>query len=412
MKIISHPYTRILLLAVGIIYTLIEAQRTGDFYIFLKAAEALRSGADIYSITYVDGFHFFNSPLFATLLVPFTFFPPYFPKLIWLWANLFFIYRIFCLIPCYLDMNVLSEKQRTLFWLIGALFCARFIFFNLHIIQLTIFLLYGLLQGIKWVQEKKYVCGSLILALVINIKILPLVILPWLVYRSELKAFSYTVVFSLLFLFLPGLFIGWEYCLSLNKSWWNLINPSNSRHLIDIEEPGFHGLTSFLPTLLIEKARNNNDLTFKRNIADLSENSVVVIINATRAALVIFSFYFLRSFPFRKAPSALHQWWELSYLFLLIPLIFPHQQYYAFFFLAPAFFYLIYFTILYRPSKKMLNTGLALIFLLTSFLGGFIGFLREWTNHYKLITYGSLITLLLLALSRPSFLATFLKKKN
>jgi hypothetical protein len=39
---------------------------------------------------------------------------------------------------------------------------------------------------------------------------------------------------------------------------------------------------------------------------------------------------------------------------------------------------------------------------LTSFVGGMLGFARHFSSHYKLITYGSLMLVFLLAHARPS----------
>ncbi len=402
--LLNHRYTPYILFCIGIIYVAIEANRTGDFNIFLKAAECMRSGGNIYTTTYVSGFHYFYSPLFASLLLPFTYLPPYIPKLFWLLLNLYFIYRIYKIVPGYLNLSVLSPHQQTAFWIVSTTLILRFFLINLHVIQMTIFLVYALLEGVHLIDNKKEIKGSLLLAFAINIKIMPIVILPWLIYRHLFKASFYTVFFILLFFFIPVLFIGWKYNAELHSAWWELINPSNKKHLIDIEEPEFHSLTTFFPTLLMENTLCETGLSLKRNIADLSAETVTRIVQLARIILLALVFYFLGGLSYCKGKFRLQRWWELSYIFLITPLIFPHQQIYAFLFLLPALFYLAYFLVVQMPKSKSLIAGLCIVFILTSFIGGVLGFLRDFSSHYKLITYGSLLLIPLLFSSRPALL--------
>lgn len=393
-------YYRVILAIAILIYVLIEAKRNGDFYIFLLASRMLQEGGDIYTNTFISGFHYFYSPLFAVILVPFTWLPDYVTKLLWLLANLFFVYRIYKLIPQYLNLGLFTEVQKRIFWFIGMALAFRFLYFNFHLIQMTIFLLYALLEGTTLVTNKKEMKGAALLSLAMNIKIMPVIILPWLLYRGYLRAFLLCLFFLILFLVLPAVAIGWDYNLFLHQSWWNLINPTQEKHVIDINESGFHSLTTFFAVYLIDGARNNYDLLLKRNIASLDVETVTLIINVSRVLLVAGTLWFLRSLPFKKASSPLQQFWEFSYILAVTPLIFPHQQFYAFIFLLPAFFYLVYRLIQGNMNRQLL-TGLIVIFILCSFIGGVLGFLRDISRHYKLITFGALITIALLAWYKP-----------
>jgi hypothetical protein len=48
----------------------LQARRKGDLNVFLRAAWAVRSGADLYAVTDDNGFHYHYPPLFAILLAP------------------------------------------------------------------------------------------------------------------------------------------------------------------------------------------------------------------------------------------------------------------------------------------------------------------------------------------------------
>jgi len=118
-----------------------------------------------------------------------------------------------------------------------------------------------------------------------------------------------------------------------------------------------------------------------------------------------FVFYFLHRKPFTLAKTKLQSLWELSYVFLLIPLIFPHQQQFAFFMMMPASMYIVYKLFVSHINGVKIKwpflTPLILIYLLTNahlLLGSF----REYYDHYKIITYGGLLMIVLLAFLRPN----------
>ena len=103
----------------------------------------------------------------------------------------------------------------------------------------------------------------------------------------------------------------------------------------------------------------------------------------------------------------------MSYLCLIIPLIFPHQQHYAFFFIFPAstylLFYLVYLffikenykiTKYFKIKKITLIVFISIVYFLTNshfILGQF----NNFYDHYKTLTYGVLILMTLLAICKP-----------
>jgi hypothetical protein len=316
--------------------------------------------------------------------------------------------RIWILIRNYLDTSVFSTKQYLLFTLFSFGFAIRLLFSNFHMLQLTVFILYATLEGLSLLNKHKTIAGSLLIALAINIKILPLVFIPYLIYRNKLKAVVCIIIFTAAFCFLPSLFIGFNYNLFLLKQWWTLINPTNPIHTIDISEPGFHNLGAWLPTLLMKNSANHYTLPYKRNIMDLSYNQVAAILLVMRMALAAFVLYFLRTLPFKPVSTKLNELREISYILLITPLIFPHQQVYAFFYVSPAAVYCIY--ILLLQNSNGINNGkyyICLSLLILSFLllsiGGIIGSFDAIAQHYKLITYGTLVLIIPLAILQPVY---------
>ncbi len=388
----------------AVAYILLETRQHQDFDIFLLASKDFLHGENIFVHHYEDGFRFFYSPLFAAILIPFTFLPVYLARIIWLTLNVFALFRVFKLIKNYLDFSVFSDKQKILFNLISVIFSAKLILDNFHNGQVTIFMLLFMFEGLRLIKADKALWGAALIALGINFKFLPLVLLPYLFYNKQLKACAFIVFWYVVFLFLPALICGFEFNNTLLTDWVGAINPSNKEHLIDTDETTLSGLTTLIPTLLMDKVPDPRALALKRNFFNLDVTTVVTIINIIRLLLVCFVFYFLHRKLFTHPKTKLHELWELSYLFLLIPLIFPHQQHYAFLMMLPASLYVIYGVFLSKINMHKINvvvlSVLILIYLLTNahlLLGEF----RKYYDHYKIITYGGLLMIGLLTFLNP-----------
>jgi hypothetical protein len=385
-----------------LLYLFIEAQGEGDLYIYLSAAGALKHGGDIYVMDYIQGqYHYYYSVLFALLLQPFYSLPFYGVKFCWLLLNaVLFIHLLKLLIESDF-VKILSEKQTRIFVLLLLIFSARFLHENIHASQITIVIFWCSVYGVFLVQKGKALSGGLLLAVGINIKLLPVLLLPYLLYRGYFAALACCGAALLVFYFLPSLLIGHQYNLLLLQSWFNLVNPTQARHVLDVDERSFHGLSTLLSTLLVKEAPDLYALPLKRNIADISLEALAHVLLAVRLCLLAFTLYFLRSLPFRKADNPWKQCMEVAYLLLLIPLLFPHQQHYAFLFAVPAFAMLLYYLVckyksLSRGERRSLTVLLSLIYLCAN-LKILLGEFNQYFEHYKILSYGALLLIPLLA---------------
>lgn len=378
----------------------IEAEGKGDFFIFMSATGDLINGQNFYENKYVDGYHYFYSVLFALILKPIYNLPFFWIKFYWLVLNTILYFKLFQLLTTNKLVQALNEKQRSLFISLVFVFSLRFFFGNIHNSQITILILWTCIYGLKLIINHKPVSGAAILALGINIKLLPIVFLPYLIYRGYFKAFAFTVFFYFVYLFVPSVFIGSDYNLSLIKTWLGLINPSNQTHVLDVEERSFHGLSTLLSTLFVRDVPDVYALPLKRNIADVSIATLSHILLITRLMLVTFTLYFLKWKPFIKAKTNWQQFIEISYLLLLIPLIFPHQQHYAFLFAVLAFAVSLLFLIsnyseLSKRSKLTFCALLSVIYLCAN-IKLLLGEYNDYYDHYKILTYGALLLIPLL----------------
>ncbi|MES2680006.1 MAG: glycosyltransferase family 87 protein [Bacteroidota bacterium] len=400
MDFLKNKFFLLVPVLAAVIYCYIEAEGKGDFYIFMSAAGDLSAGKDVYRTSYAGGYNYFYSVFFALVLRFFYAMPFFWMKFYWLLLNLFLYCHLFQLLAGSAMVNRLATKQKQWFLVLVFIFSFRFFHENIHTSQITILILWCCIYGICLIQRDRVVSGSAILALGINIKLLPLVFLPYLFYRGYFKALFFTILFYFFALFSPSLIIGHDYNMSLLKSWLELINPLQQRHVLDVDERSFHSLSTLLSTLLVKEVPDTFAMDLKRNIADISLPALAKVLLAVRLALVGLTLYFMRWKPFVKAPSLLNNFIEISYILLLIPLIFPHQQHYAFLFMAPAFA-LILFSLMYnfkntgRIQRQLLVALLALIYLVAN-LKILFGEFNRYYEHFKILTYAALLLIPLL----------------
>ena len=377
-----------------------ESRDKDDFYIFLKGSVDFMEGKNMYAISY-SGFHFLYSCFFAILIYPLNYLPFELAKFLWLALNAFLLYRICRILISYAAQYFTTEKK---FWFTILIFlCAlRFILDNFHYAQSTILILYMSLQGLEWIRKEKPVQGAAFIALGINIKLLPLVFTPYLLYRAYFKATALVVLFCIAMYAIPIEFVGYDHYSTLMQTWWGNMNPSSKINVLDVDEVSFHGLSTLLSTLFEENVPDVYALPLKRNIADVSLDTLSLIINLTRGILIAFTLYFLKFPPFKKAMTEQNYMREIAYLFALIPLIFPHQQHYAFLFMLPAMCYILSLLmnqhkLRFRRIILVLFVFIVLVFNLKVILGEF----NAYYEHFKIITYAGLLVLFLLYLVKP-----------
>lgn len=279
----------------------------------------------------------------------------------------------------------------------------RFILHNFEMVQLNIFLLWLSLEGSQQIFfEKKILLGTFLISLGINFKILPLVFVPYLLYRKEFKSVGFLCGWSLLFLILPASVFGFDFNNQLHSDWLNIINPLNEKYGVgqNIESFRIHGLSALFAAYF---SKYNND-TFQWLFVSLSDQVVQLLTNLSRLVFITLTFYFLRTKPFSSFQSSRHFAFEVSYLLLITPLIFPQQNKWAFVYILPALGVAFYSLVQKREKFFSIKVGLLLaVFTLTTLTtDGIIGKqLNYYTECLKLVTIGTILIVPILMLSRP-----------
>jgi uncharacterized membrane protein len=403
---------QLLLGCLVVFIVIIESRKSGDFKVFTEAAKLLKDHQNIYDQWLNNrSCKYYYSPLFALLLIPLVTFPDFIVNFLWLSANVFFFARIWKLTASYFDFSVFNKKETRFYVVITMVLTARFLLHNFENMQMTVFILWSVLESFNLFSNKKYIPGALLFALAMNIKILPIVFLPYLLFRKKTAAFLWVILFAGIFLYLPGLLVGFGFNNFLLAEWFKALNPSNIEHSF-IDDIGGQSLTTLLPTLLMQTV---GEVPFKRNIANLDVNTVNYLITAARAFFIGFTLYFT-GFTFFKNPKfKLREFWEISYITLIIPIIFSHQEKYAFFLIFPATAYIVYYLILARQNNWanisktkwiVLVSLLCLSFILNTLTSDLFGgrYYETVCDHFKTIAYGSFLLVIALAFCKPSML--------
>lgn len=408
-KKISQKIIVASIILISAVYYTIGARTGVDFDAFLNASAHLKLHHNIYAPPFIRDLQYYYSPLFAALLTPFSSFSFLVAEFLWLLVSGYWVYRIWFLCEAYFNENVLVKKYHR-WWIILSVFLSlRFILDNFTQAQMSIFLLWATLESLKLFSEKKPLRGAALLALAMNIKLLPLIFLPYLFYRGKIKEGILVILFFVIYLYLPSIFIGWHYNAFLLQEWWAIINPLNPEHYIEVTN-GPHSLDAMLSVYITD---TTGEMDIKRNFINVSFENIFLIVNITRAFLIILTFAFLRTLPFKKANSRLHTFWEMSYLFLLTPILFPHILIYTFIYICPMLVYLLYYFIvslqLQRPVNKLVLCSFVLISIIfTPIIGtDVIGkYAFHFLQHFRVLTIMTLLLIPIALLCRPEHISS------
>jgi hypothetical protein len=399
----------VLLLLFAVVSSVITATDGGDFDVYLHAAKKLYNGENIYQPPFAKGLQYFYSVFFALLLIPFTgnFF---IAELFWMILLYIMLYRSSKIIINFFSFSPAQNNLKTV-WFIAVLFYSlQFIIYNVALIQITFFIIWASVESFQLILNGKHFWAGLLLGIAINIKIMPIILLPYLFYRGYFKAIAVTLTTLVALLFLPALFIGWANNAFLIHEWWKIINPSQKQHMFEAGI-GPHSLSALIPVYLLPTV---GEMSQKRHVLDLNEQAVSTIIQIARLFFLLVSLFFLRSLPFQRIKNKLQIFYEFSYFLLLIPLIMPHQQKYNFLLVIPLLSYLLYFFLQTIQQKQNVSYYLKLIvFIIISlpysplYGSDILGKnLFELSQHFRVLTMSTILLVPIAIFSRPVKITT------
>ncbi|MBL0310563.1 MAG: DUF2029 domain-containing protein [Bacteroidetes bacterium] len=385
-------------------YLIIKAFSRGEFNTYIGAAEQLRLGNSCYHVWLhyqgIGNSQYGYSPLFATLLIPFSYSPVWVPALLFLLADVWMLFHIFKLLLNWLDIYDDSVQKKVV--LLTIVFSLRMILHNFEMVQMNILLLWVTLQGLQYLFfENKISRGAFLLALGINFKILPLVFIPYLIFRKQLTAVLITLIFTGITFLLPAFVWGYSFNFQLHQEWLSVINPFLDKYNTgqNVESYRIHGLAALF-SAYFSKAESGS---FQLLLYPLNSEMLSLLTNAVRLLLIVLTLFFLRQRPFNPQNSSKHFFIEVSYLLLITPLIFPQQNKWAFVYSIPAYL-VIFYAFLSKSWKEypVIMLSLIIVFALTTLTtDGIIGKrLNYYTESLKLVTIGTILIIPILMYSK------------
>jgi hypothetical protein len=375
-----------------------------DLDIYLQAAHDLLNGQDPYTQRYFEHYNFFYSPVFALLVAPLGMLGGLGAKAVWGLATLAAALRSLQLLLRWAGLQQLPPVRQAAITFFAGLFLFQAVRDNINLSQVTVLLVWACVEGLHRMEQGPIWPGALLVALALDTKLIPLVLLPYLAYRGQWRALVAVVIGVAVLQIIPLLVFGTEEGLALFRSRWALLDPASPRHILDEEEPSMISWGSLLSAYLSTEGGNVNTLDLPRNLAQLSLQSITVLVWTGRLLLALIALYFLGWPPFRAAATPLHRFRELGYLLACTILLFPHQRPYSLFLAAPAVVWLCRYGVLMSADKGHRST-ITLAALFVIYLGMNANLLAgEWAHyydHYKLLSFVLVLLLVLLARFTP-----------
>lgn len=208
-------------------YLVVKAIGGGDFRILLTGAAYLRNGISPYGTNMaIPGGTtdvFLYSPFVAFIITPLTYLPEFIPVFAFLILNLLLVFRLWWLIGEWLNIRMLTPLLQK--WWLGltVFFLLRFVLHNFEKTQMNIVVLYLSVEGMYQILIKEKISGAFLLALGICLKILPIVFLPYLLYKKKIASSLAIALACMVFLLIPATVIGFHFNNELLTGWWRCI---------------------------------------------------------------------------------------------------------------------------------------------------------------------------------------------
>ncbi|GEM_PF-2081101 len=399
-----------------VVSLIFQTQQAADYRIYIAASRVIMDSGNPYEPmleTEPDGIitphaQYRYAPVFGILLYPVSLLPKQLYLFLWLFLSCYLIFSTLRLLGTIPGENEIPKPQLPLIGFLSLVLTIRLWGQNLELGQTTILLVYLSLLTVHLSRKKHHWQAGLALSLAIVTKLMPVVLIAYLIYRKDFLTPVYTILFTGVLILLPGLIVGHEQNLFLIEQWYKIVTPASQEYLLETKT-GIYNLSAFIYSYLTEMP--DEKLTGNRNLLSLSYNTAAVLTQISRLAIITFTLCFLKSRPFTKTSDATQILWEFSYICLCFPLIFPAQNKYSFYYVLPACFYLSYYLInTYRATDRHIKSSvvisLSLYFVLVNLTSAnIIGkTLYDQTQFYKVLTFGILALLISLFQAKPQLL--------
>ncbi len=320
---------------------LIAAGERNDMDIFLQASADIIAGRNAYLNTYNEWYRYFYSPLFALVVAPLAVLGPFGAKMFWGVSIITLTIRSLHIVDIWLGLRAWAPTQRARMNALPLLFLFQPVRDNINSMQLTPLLLWIVLEAVRMVRSGRPVAGGALLAFGMDVKLMPIVLIPYLLWRRHWAGAVAAVLFFVVWQVLPATVLGVDQLMELGRTRAALLDPGDTRHILDEEEPTFISLGSLLSAYLSTEGGSSHTVDLPRNLADLPVSYIATLLLVGRLLLVAFTLWFVRWPPFRSEHDERNMLLTLSYLLVCSILLFPHQRNYSMLLAAPAVAWLL-----------------------------------------------------------------------
>ncbi len=392
-------YTRVIVLVFSLLILwpfFNSLSNSNDFEVFMGAAKRFKYHLEMYDgkVVYERYLHYYYSPLFTFFLQPFVSLPEYrFPadsilpnillsmlcaKLVWNTLNLFFIYRIAKIILNIFSFN--KPSTQIIFYSILIFLGYRWLHINIRYGQLTIFLLFGILEAFCNPKANKWLKWWPMM-IAINIKILPIFMYVKLFFDKRIKVMMGIFIGVLFVTFIPWFFIDKAYFMRELLSWLHAINPVQTSHVVQVGEGGFMDIGAILTKYFTSI---NAPREYYIYFAKLSVSQLFWLTQILRLSFLGGITYLI--LEIKKIPqNQFSNYVQVSLVCIGIPLIFPHQRDYSFAFFIPALTVVVFY---FLQNKTLFNAFQKAIFLTSLLLMGCLVFFEIFSIETRYFIRG------------------------
>ena len=264
----------------------------------------------------------------------------------------------------------------------------RFLLDNVANVQINIYILILCVWAIRSFTRKRYALAGALLAFTISIKVIPIFLLFYFIFKREWKVVGWTLLFTGLFTASTVLVWGWEQAVEYHRFWYEEIAsnpPAANRKNQSLWGMAYRWLTPEYPRM-----------EFTINLISLSIDTVKKLVILLVGAAALLPAWIMRKK--RNDKNDLPSWLEYSLIFAAIPVLSPLSWKAYFIFLWPA--YWMAFLFLFRMPNRLSSTALLLakvvffgsIVLNIGSTDGIIGkHYSDVAEMYSAVTMGSLL---------------------
>ncbi|MCB9747389.1 MAG: DUF2029 domain-containing protein [Candidatus Omnitrophica bacterium] len=204
-----------------------EKRAYADFRVYYATAERFIQKENIYARPDESITPYKYSPMFAMIMAPLGFLSQKQASLVFFTINFVAIIAILMLAKRFFQIQDFDFKQTSILYFLSILFTSRFILLVTDSGQVGLLILLLVIGSLYLLWKDKPLSAALCLAVSIMIKYMPIIFLPYFLIKKKYKFVAATVLFLILFSFVPAVYVGFDVNLAYLKNWLPFISDAS-----------------------------------------------------------------------------------------------------------------------------------------------------------------------------------------